>query len=310
LAIHREITPGLVISGSILLGRALAPLDLLIGGWKGFVGARGAYARLDVLFTAQPPHESPMFLPEPKGEIRLENVIVVPSGAPAPVLKGINATIRPGETVAVIGPSAAGKSTLVRTILGLQRPAGGAVRLDGAELSRWNREQLGVHVGYLPQDVELLDGTINENIARFGEIDPGQVLAAAQAAGIHEMILRLPEGYETRLNGGSVLSAGQRQRVGLARALYGNPQLVVLDEPNANLDQAGDAALLAALTQLKKAGRTVIVITHRNHLLNIADKVLLLIEGQVAAFGPSGEVMQALAAAQPKPPAAVPVSQS
>jgi ATP-binding cassette subfamily C protein EexD len=307
LAIQKEISPGLVIAGSILLGRALAPLDLMIGSWKGFLAAREAYRRLNALLAEIPQREPPMRLPSPKGEIHLENAVVIPPGAQDAVLKGINLVIKPGDSVAVIGPSAAGKSTLARAILGIFPTARGAVRLDGAEIGHWNRDQLGEHVGYLPQDVELLDGSVGENIARFGEIDPDKVVAAAQATGIHDMVLHMPQGYETRLAGnGGILSAGQQQRLGLARALYGNPQVVVLDEPNSNLDQAGDQAFLATLALLKQAGRTVIVITHRNNVLNQVDKILMLVEGQVAMYGPRDEVLKALAQGQQKAAAGQP----
>ena len=293
LAIHREITPGVVIAGSILLGRALAPLDLLINSWRGFVGARDAYQRLDGLLRTIAVREQPMPLPAPRGELALEKLVITPPGAPAPIIKGVSLVIEPGATLAVIGPSAAGKSTLVRAMLGLYRPSDGSMRLDGAEIDRWDREALGRHVGYLPQDVELLDGTVSENIARFGDVDAEKVVAAAQAAGVHEMILRLPQGYDTPLIGNAV-SAGQRQRMGIARALYDEPQLVVLDEPNSNLDQDGDAALAKTLTNLKQAGRTVVVVTHRRNVLDQADKLLLLADGQIAMYGDRDKVMAAL----------------
>jgi len=295
LAIHKEITPGLVIAGSILLGRALAPLDLMISTWRGFLHAREAYQRLGNLLGAVPAREAPMPLPAPEGEISLEKAVVTPAGALAPVLKGISLLMEPGTQVGVIGPSAAGKSTLARTILGLHRPSSGSVRLDGAELDQWDREQLGQYIGYLPQDVELLDGSISENIARFGAIDAGKVVEAAQAAGIHEMILRLPEGYETKIVGqGKMLSAGQQQRLGLARALYGEPQVIILDEPNSNLDQDGESALLKSLANLKRKGCTVLVITHRANVLGQVDKILLLVDGQVALFGPRDQALAAL----------------
>jgi ATP-binding cassette subfamily C protein EexD len=305
LAIHKEITPGLMIAGSILLGRALAPLDLMINSWRGFLNAREAYRRLNALLAAVPEREPPMPLPAPQGRISLEQLVVVPPGAQEPVIKGVNLTLEPGTQLAIIGPSAAGKSTLVRAILGLYRPARGSVRLDGAEIQQWDRRQLGRYIGYLPQDVELLDGTVGENIARFGEIDPEQVVAAARAAGIHEMILKLPEGYETRLlGGGASLSAGQQQRVGIARALYGQPQVIVLDEPNSNLDTAGDLALIETLRALKQQGRTVIVITHRNNILGQVDQILMLVHGQAALYGPRDEVLAALAQPPPQRPAA------
>ena len=293
LAIRREISPGMVIAGSILLGRALAPLDLMINTWRGFVGAREAYARIDALLGTTPRREPPMPLPPPEGELSLEKIVVTPPGAAAPVIKNVSLSIDAGTTLAVIGPSAAGKSTLARAILGVYKPVAGTIRLDGAELEQWDRVALGRHIGYLPQDVELLDGTVSENIARFGEIDSDQVVAAAQAAGVHEMILKLPEGYDTRLIG-NVISAGQRQRLGLARALYGDPKLIVLDEPNSNLDQDGDAALMKTLEDLKRQGRTIIIVTHRPNVLSIADKILLLVEGQIAVYGDRDKVMAVL----------------
>jgi len=293
LAIHHDISPGVVFAGSILLGRALQPIDLLINTWRSFLSAREAYARLDALLSALPLFEPPMPLPAPKGELSLEKLVVTPPGAAGPVIKGISLLVPPGEILAVIGPSAAGKSTLVRAMLGIYRPNGGTVRLDGAKLDQWDREALGQYIGYLPQDVELLDGTISENIARFGAIDADKVVSAAQAAGVHPMILRLPEGYDTRLVG-NILSAGQRQRIGLARALYGEPRVIVLDEPNSNLDQDGDAALAKTLADLKSAGRTVVVVTHRNNVLSQVDKILFMAEGQIAVYGNRDEVIATL----------------
>lgn len=309
LAIHKEISPGLVISGSILLGRALAPLDLMIAGWRGFLSARESYNRLNTLLPGASPRETPLPLPSPKGEIRLENVVITPQGAGRPILKGINLLIEPGTQVAVLGPSAAGKSTLARTVLGIYRPESGNIRLDGADVHNWERTQKGSFLGYLPQDVELLDGTISENIARFGEIDAGQIVEAAQMAGIHEMILQLPEGYETRIAGnGYLLSTGQRQRVGIARAVYGNPRVVVLDEPNSNLDQAGEAALMATLASLRRKGASVIVVAHRTNIISQVDKILVLVDGKVAFFGPRDEGLALLGqggqAPAPQPTAA------
>ncbi len=283
LAIQGEISGGTVIAGSLLLGRALSPVDQMIASWKSFLSAREAYGRLHELLEAQPVFDVPMSLPPPQGEVRFEHSTVMPVGAKVPILKNIDLTIEPGTSVAVIGPSAAGKSTLVRAILGLHPTVHGSIRLDGAEISHWNREELGQHIGYLPQDVELLEGTVADNIARFGQIDPREVIAAATAGGVHEMILQLPDGYKTQI-GGNTLSAGQRQRIGLARALYGSPQLVVLDEPNSNLDTLGDRALAKAIKELKKRGSTVIVVTHRNNILELVDKILVLNNGELVAY--------------------------
>ena len=305
LAIHKQISPGLVISGSILLGRALAPLDLMIASWRGFQAARQSYGRLNILLAQIPNRQTPMTLPAPKGEIRLDNVSIAPAGIQHPILKGISLVIDPGMLVGLIGPSASGKSTLARAILGIYLPVTGSVRLDGTEIHHWDRAQLSTYVGYLPQDVELLDGTISENIARFGEIDPEKVVAAAQAAGIHEMVQHLPDGYQTRLVGnGQLLSVGQRQRVGIARALYGEPKLIVLDEPNSNLDQAGESALMVTLVNLKKKGASVIIITHRPNILSLTDKIAMLVNGQLAFYGPRDEALAKLfpSAAPPKPP--------
>ena len=305
LAIQKEISPGAMIAGSMLLGRALAPLDLLIGSWKGFVGARDAYDRLKKLLEAAPLKEPPMPLPPPTGQIQLENVAIVPPGSQRPIIAGVSLAIAAGQHVAVIGPSAAGKSTLIRAMLGLYKPAMGAVRIDGADISQWDRAELGRHIGYLPQDVELLDGSISDNIARFGKVDPEEVVAAATQAGIHDMLLRLPQGYDTVIQGqGALLSAGQRQRLGLARALYGAPRIIVLDEPNSNLDQDGEAALAQALAGLRQQGSTVIMVTHRPSILQQVDAIAFMRAGQLAAFGPRDEVLQALNKAnQPAQPA-------
>jgi ATP-binding cassette subfamily C protein EexD len=295
LAIHKEITPGLLIAGSILLGRALAPLDQMIAGWRGFQGARGAYRRLGALLAAAPARDEGMALPPPRGALSLDHVSVRPPGAAEPVLRNVSLELPAGTTLGVVGPSGAGKSTLLRTMLGLYPLQGGSVRLDGAELSQWTRERLGPHIGYLPQDVELLEGTVAENIARFGEIDGERVVAAARAAGVHELILHLSEGYETMLAGNAqALSAGQRQRIGLARALYGNPCLIVLDEPNSNLDQEGEAALAQTLRELKTQGRTVVVVSHRKALLAQLDLLAVMVEGQLTRFGPRDKVLASL----------------
>lgn len=292
LAVLQEITPGAMIAGSILLGRALAPVDLLIGSWKQFLAARSSYTRLRGLLQAIPARMRRMRLPAPKGHLQAEQLAVVPPGGTVPVLRGVGFDIPAGETVGIIGPSAAGKSTLARAVLGVWPAASGAVRLDGAAITDWNRDELGPNIGYLPQDVELMEGSVSENIARFGEIDPSSVVTAAQKAGVHEMILRLPKGYDTPIGqGGAVLSGGQRQRVGLARALYGSPCLVVLDEPNSNLDEHGEAALAAALGHLKRSHATVLVITHRPNLLHHVDRIMVLREGLIQMFGPRDQVL-------------------
>ena len=302
LAIHNEISAGLVISGSILLGRALAPLDQMIGGWRGFLGAREAYRRLDILLRTIPERESRMALPALRGKITLEGLVIAVPGRTEPILNEITLTIEPGTTVALIGPSAAGKSTLARAMLGLYPPAHGRACLDGADILNWDRIQLGESIGYLPQDVELLDGTVAENISRFGAVDAKRVTEAAQWAGIHEMVLTLPQAYDTPLIGGSVaLSAGQQQRIGIARAIYGRPRVVVLDEPNANLDMAGDNALMATIQQLQRDGCTVVVVTHRTNVLQVVQKIAMIIGGKVARYGPRDEVLAAMAK-PPQPP--------
>ncbi len=299
LAIQQIITPGMMIAASILMGRALSPVDMAIGTWKQFVSARDSYKRLEELIRAFPEREKGMSLPVPKGRLSVSNVVVVPPGSTQQVLRGVNLEAFPGEPIAIIGPSGAGKSTLARTIVGLWPPLMGSVRLDGAETYKWNKEELGQYVGYLPQDIELLNGTIADNIARFGEIQSERVIKAAQAAGIHEIVLQFPKGYDTPIGeGGVILSAGQRQRVALARALYGDPVLIVLDEPNSNLDEAGEIALVNALMQLKSAKKTIFVITHRTLILSVVDKVLLLANGTIQLYGPRDEVLMRLRQAQ------------
>jgi len=298
LVLENQASPGVIIAAAVLTSRALAPVELLIGTWKQLISARGAYQRLSQLLTDFPARDRGMSLPPPKGEFRVEGVIAAPPGAPAPVLKGVNFAIPAGETLVIVGPSASGKSTLARLLVGVWPAQAGKVRLDGADVFLWDKEQLGPSVGYLPQDVELFDGTIAENIARFGEIDSQKVIEAATRAGMHEMILRFPNGYDTPIGeGGSALSGGQRQRIALARALYGNPSVLVLDEPNSNLDEAGEAALVRAVQQAKADGRTVVLITHRTSIVGIADRILVLVDGQVQMLGPRNEVLEQLAKA-------------
>ena len=293
LAINREISPGMMIAGSILLGRALAPVDQLVGAWKSFQAATQQFERLEELLTMTPPAAAKLELPAPLGNVNVEAIRVVPPGSPLPVLKGVSFALEAGACLGVIGPSAAGKSTLARALLGIWPAAMGTVRLDGADIYKWDRAELGPHIGYLPQDIELFDGTISENIARFGEISSEAIVEAARMAGVHEMVLRLPEGYDTIIGAnGGVLAGGQRQRIALARAIYGKPSLVVLDEPNSNLDDTGESALRSALQQLKQAGTTVMVITHRPNILFGVDKILVMKDGQVADFGPAEMIMR------------------
>jgi ATP-binding cassette subfamily C protein EexD len=298
LAIHNEITPGMMIAGSIILGRALAPLDLMIGSWKSFGAARTAYGRLNEMFMQFPSQDRSMSLPDPVGNIKCEAVFVAPPGGNNPVVRGANFELAAGESVAIIGPSAAGKSSMARAMLGVWPLLSGKVRLDGADIHSWNKDELGRFVGYLPQDIELFSGTISENIARFGDVNSEAVVKAAKMAGVHELILRLPNGYDTEIIGESGLSGGQRQRIGLARALYGSPKLVILDEPNSNLDDQGEQALAQALVQLKNQHSTLVVISHRKQILKHVDKILVMAQGQLKAFGPRDDVLQALQSGQ------------
>lgn len=307
LVIQGELSSGSMIAGSILMGRALAPIELLIGTWRSFVSARGAYQRLGTLLDRFPARREAMSLPPPNGTMQIEGLVAIPPGGQTPVLKGIGFSVAAGEVVGIIGPSGSGKSTLARLLVGVWAPTNGKVRLDGADVFLWDKTELGPWIGYLPQDVELFDGSIAENIARFGEINPDQVVSAAQRAGVHELILRFPLGYDTPIGpGGGVLSGGQRQRIGLARALYGDPSLIVLDEPNSNLDDAGEAALVQAVLDLKRRGKTVLLISHRTSIISAVDKLLVLRDGMIQAFGPRDQVIQSLQqAAQQAAPRAV-----
>ena len=305
LVLENQISSGGMIAVSILLGRAMAPVELAIGSWKQFDGAKSSYRRLNDLLAAYPARRQPMSLPAPTGAVRLDNLVVTPPGAEAPAVNGVNIALGKGEVIAVIGPSASGKSSLVRALVGIWPARQGSVRFDEAEITQWSRAELGPHVGYLPQDVELFDGTVAENIARFGEIDSEGVIEAARMAGIHEMVLHFPQGYETLLGTGAFkLSGGQKQRIGLARALYGRPGVVALDEPNSNLDEAGELALLAAIRSLKAAGSTVVLVTHRSNVLAVVDKMLLLKEGRQHLYGSREQVLKALTAALPASAAA------
>jgi ATP-binding cassette subfamily C protein EexD len=302
LVIENEITGGLMIAGSILLGRALAPIDIMIGSWKGFINARGQYKRLNDILLQIPADSENMTLPDPEGNFKMEAAMVVPPGSKVAVLKGVTLAIEKGDVVGVLGPSGAGKSTFARALLGIWPTVSGNIRLDGADVFVWNRQELGPFIGYLPQDIELFEGTISENIARFGDIDPEKVVNAAKMADVHELILRLPNGYDTFIGAdGGTLSGGQRQRIGLSRALYGDPVVVVLDEPNSNLDEQGELALGNAIQRLKQKNITVVVITHRNNVLSQVTKLLILNEGLVSLYGPRDQVIAQLQQQLAKP---------
>lgn len=296
--------PGMMIVGSVLGGRMLAPLVQVVSQWRAVVNLRDAWVRLDQLLDKLPPREPAMLLPPPKGRLAVENLVAAAPGSQAPILKGLAFGLQPGEVLAVVGPSASGKTTLARLLMGLWPAVSGKVRLDGADVFAWDKQELGPHLGYLPQGVELLEGTLAENIARFGEPSRVKVEAVARAVGLHEFIESLPHGYDSPVGReGAMLSGGQRQRVALARALYGDPVLVVLDEPNSSLDEAGDLALVQAIAGLKARGTTFVIMTHRTSVLGVADKMLVLRDGAQQAFGPRDEVLAALnqAAQQTRP---------
>lgn len=295
LAIRGNISAGAIVAGAILLGQALRPVDQLIGSWRQIGGAKAAYRRLDELLRRYPVEQEAMSLPEPKGDWRFEQVAAAPPGESKPTIRGVDLRLAPGEIMAVLGPSASGKSTLARAGLGVWPLLAGSVRLDEADITQYNRDELGPCLGYLPQDIELFEGSVAENIARFQALDSEAVVAAARLAGTDELIRHLPDGYETQIGaGGQTLSAGQRQRVALARAVYGEPRVVVLDEPNSNLDDDGEWALLKCLQALRERGAAVMVITHRYPILTHVDKILVLRDGQVLAQGPREELLPKL----------------
>lgn len=298
LALEGRITPGMMMVGSVLMGRALAPVEQLIGVWKTWSSTRSAWQRLSELLAAHPPRRDAMSLPAPQGHLALEGVVGAPPGCPAPVIRQLSLQLPAGEVLGIIGPSGSGKSTLARLLVGVWPAAAGSVRLDGADIYQWNKAELGPHLGYLPQDIELFAGTVGENIARFGPVDAERVIEAARRAGVHDMVLRLPKGYDTPLrDGGEGLSGGQKQRLGLARALYGDPALVVLDEPNSNLDDAGEQALASALQDLRQRSKTVVVISHRSSAIAATTRLLVLRDGVAQAFGPTPQVLADLARA-------------
>jgi ATP-binding cassette subfamily C protein len=293
LVIDRLATVGVMFAASILLGRALQPVEQMVGGWRNMLSARNAFYRIKALLTAFPVADPTLALPQPAGRLSVEGLLYGIPGNQSPILRGVSFRLEAGETLGIIGPSGAGKSTLARQIIGVLAPSTGVVRLDGADVSTWRRETLGRHLGYLPQDIELFADTVAVNISRFcPDGEDGDVVEAAKLAGVHEMILRLPKGYETNVGAdGAVLSGGTRQRIGLARAVYGKPSFVVLDEPSSNLDGDGDASLLRCVTELKAQGTTVVIISHRPQTLNIVDKLLVMRDGTVEMFGPRNEVI-------------------
>ena len=300
---------GMMIIGSVLGGRVLAPLAQLVSQWSAVVNVRAAWERLEGLLAQMPAKPKNMSLPAPKGVLTVESLMAGAPGHPVAIVRGVQFGLNPGEVLAVVGPSASGKTTLARLLVGLWPAMSGKVRLDGADIHTWDKAELGPYLGYLPQGVELLEGTLAENIARFGDVDMLQVEAAARLVGLHDLIMALPQGYNSPIGrDGAVLSGGQRQRVGLARALYGKPVFVVLDEPNSSLDEAGDAALANAIASLKQLGTTFVVMTHRTSVLGVADKMLLMRDGAQQAFGPRDEVLAALQQARQPAVAAAPAA--
>jgi len=292
LAIEKQISPGSMMAASIIIGRALAPVEQIVGQWKRILACRGAYSRLRELMDDFPQQAAPVNLPAPQGHIEVAQVVIVPPSGVRPSVRGVSFSVAPGNSVAIVGASGSGKSSLARALAGVWELRAGEIRIDGAALNQWDRNKLGKSVGYLPQDVELFAGTVADNIARLETVDSRAVVAAAKAAGAHDVILRLPQGYDTPIGeGGLALSGGMRQRVGLARALYGDPRLIVLDEPNSNLDEEGERALGQAISQMKEAGRTVMVVTHRPQLLAYVDKVLVMSFGTALAFGDRDDVI-------------------
>jgi ATP-binding cassette subfamily C exporter for protease/lipase len=306
LVIDGQLSPGGMIAANVLMTRALSPIDMLVGSWRQFIGMRFAFARLEKMMQDYPERDPALQRVAPVGQLTLHQVFASAAGRVAPILQNISMNVPAGSVTAVLGPSGSGKSTLARVMMGIWPEVSGEVLLDDLPLSGWNRVELGPHLGYLPQDVELFDGTIAENIARFGSVEPTLVIKAAQSAGLHDMILRFAKGYDTPIGeAGNLLSGGQRQRIGLARAIYGEPCLIVLDEPNANLDDAGEAALFQTVAQLKAKGCTVLLITHRPGAIAVADRILLLREGQMVANGPRDAVIASLQSV-PRPATAAP----
>ncbi len=292
LAIGQHITPGFMIAASIIMARALAPVEQALSAWRGLVAARRGYQRLDHLFSVVPEEETGMPLPPPQGALTAKNLFGGAPGNDKPIVRAINLRLEPGTVCAVVGPSAAGKSTLARLLIGAWPVLTGEVRLDGIDVASLQKHAMGRHVGYLPQDIELLEGTIRENISRFADGPPEDTVRAAKLAGIHSMILSFPDGYDTQIGTkGIVLSGGQKQRIAMARAFYGNPLLIVMDEPDAHLDEEGVAALFRALSELKAGGRIVVITTHRPALMKAIDTLVILRDGVIERFGPTPDVL-------------------
>lgn len=301
LVIDGQLSAGGMIAANVLMTRALAPIDLLVGSWRQFIGMRAAFTRLENLLVQYPEREASFKGVAPSGAIELQDVCASAPERQTPILRNVSLSVPAGTVTAILGPSGSGKSTLARVLVGIWPDVSGSVMLDNVPVKSWNRIELGPHVGYLPQDIELFEGSIAENIARFGDVESAKVIQATRSAGLHEMILRFPKGYETPIGeAGNLLSGGQRQRIGLARAMYGDPKLIVLDEPNANLDDAGEDALYQAIHEMKAQGKTVFLITHRPGAISVADKILLLNEGQVQMDGPRDTVLAAIKAAHQK----------
>jgi ATP-binding cassette, subfamily C, bacterial exporter for protease/lipase len=294
LVLHGQLTAGGMIAASILLGRALSPFELVIAHWSSIAKAKDSALRLSTLLTLRPPTAPHVVLPRPSGRISVENLVVAPPGHRSPTVRNLSFDVTPGSLVGIVGASGSGKSTVGRALLGIWQPLSGVVRIDEAAIHQLDREDIGRWLGYLPQDVELFDGTVAENIARFGSLDSAKIIEAAQKAGVHEMILRMPKGYETRIGaGGAVLSGGQRQRIALARAVFGDPSVIVLDEPNSSLDEAGDDALLATLQRLRVEKRTTFVISHRVNVLRLVDQIIVMDAGNLKLIGSREQVLTA-----------------
>jgi ATP-binding cassette subfamily C exporter for protease/lipase len=295
LVLDAKITPGMMIVCTILMGRVLNPVEQLIGVWRSWNGTKSAYSRLNKLLEENPQRAIGMSLPKPLGLLAVESVTALPPGAAKPALSNLNFAISPGDVLGVIGPSGAGKSTLARILVGIWPTAIGKVRLDNADVYLWNKQELGPNIGYLPQDVELFAGTVSDNIARFGDVNSEKVVLAAKRAGVHDMILHFSQGYDTMLgDGGAGLSGGQKQRIGLARAMYDDPSFIVLDEPNSNLDDIGEMALLVAIRDLQQRGKTIVMITHRASTIGVTNKLLVLKDGVLQLFGLTKDVLEKL----------------